>query len=421
MFFKKLKKFQILLLACLLVLIDAIGIGLVLPIMPQLFYSNMGFVASVPSGTIHFFYGLTIAIFPLLAMIGMPILGFLSDKFNRKIVMLWGIIGLMGGYLISIVALVSHNVFIFLLARMISGFSSGTYSVCYAAVMDVCDNESQKVEWLKYLTLSHVVGFILGPALSSFVHDEKNSLWILIMPFLMASIISFINFLLVTFIYPNARAVEKKSEYMKTNLRSAISALIFIFKQKLGGFLYGYMLFNLGLQVYIQAQSVHLMKLYHYTASQIGVFYITVGIAATMSMFVLHPRIRSRISAAVQVKIGMLLMGSLLLLYTLLMIGVNISLAHQIVCTWIVSILIYIVNPFVSLNMTSMFSDWVAKDIQGSLMGALGQIESLTTVVGTLLMALFLYFNSNIGAGFSGVVLLMGFVVICFSSRIRLE
>lgn len=419
MMFLRSKKLNVLFLVCLLIFIDAIGIGLVLPIMPKLFYSNIGLGISIPLRAINFFYSLTIAIFPLVAMIGMPILGHLSDKLGRKKVMLLGMVGLILGYLVCIIALISHSIFLFLFARMISGFSSGTYSVCYAAVMDISENESQKIEWLKYLTLVHVAGFILGPALSAFVPDTVDSLCVLTMPFLIASVISFINFILVVLLYPNYKHIEKEPEQAKVNLRQIFSALAFIFKQKWGGYLYGYILFNLGLQVYIQAQSVHLMKMYHYTTKQIGVFYIIIGISATISMFVLHPKIRSIYGAALQVKVGMFLMGLLLLLHVFFTSGLNVSLDEQVVCTWVVSILIYMASPFVALNMTSIFSDLVSKEVQGNLMGALGQIESLATVTGALLMTVFLYFGNDFDANFAGITLLIGFVVISFAQQAR--
>ncbi len=411
------KKIHILFLICLLIFIDAIGIGLILPIMPTLFYSKVGLSVSVSSETVNFFYGLTIAVFPLTAMLGMPILGHLSDNFGRKKIMLFGIGGLILGYLICIISLALHNIFLFLFARMISGFSSGTYSICYAVAMDFSHNETQKITWLKYLTLVHVSGFILGPALSAFISAPSDSLLTLATPFLIASTISLINLLLVIYMYPNIRPSAKTRGLVKTNFREILLALAFIFRQKLGGFLYAYILFNLGLQIYIQAQSVYLMKTYGYSVRQIGLFYITVGIFTTISMFILHPKIRSLYAAAPQVKVGMLMMGLLLLAHVFLTEVLQIPLDGQVICTWILSILIYILTPFVALNMTRIASDLVSKEVQGNLMGALGQIESLATVAGSLLMTVFLYLGHNSGSGFAGIIVLIGFVMISFSPQ----
>ncbi len=411
---KTVQRSNILFLVCLLIFVDAIGIGLVLPIMPKLFYSNQGLARLMPSGAINFFYGLTMAAFPLAAMIGKPILGDLSDKFGRKKMMLWGIVGLALGYFICIIAIVCGSICLFLMARILSGFSSGTYSICYAAVMDLSKNESEKMNGLKYLTLIHVAGFMLGPALSFFVSDTMNALWVLIIPFLIAGVISLVNFILMVFMYPEG---EKKLDQTKKSLWLTMSALVFVFRQNFGTFLYAYVLFNLGLQVYIQAQAVYLMKMYCYTASQIGLFYIVMGIAATIGMFVLHPKIRKFFDAALQVKVGMLLMSCLLLLHMFLTVGLHIPLREHIICTWMLSILVYMANPFVTLNMTRMFSDLVSKEIQGKLMGALGQIESLTTVIGSLLMAIFLYWGNDFGTGFSGIILLISFFMMCFVLR----
>src|SRR3989339_1666724 len=113
---------KILFSICLLVFIDAIGLGLIIPILPSLFLNkSIGLMGGLNNNLSNLFYGIAIALYPLASIFGMPILGMVSDIIGRKTTLLYGLIGLLIGYIASIFAILSHNVWLFFLARIIAG------------------------------------------------------------------------------------------------------------------------------------------------------------------------------------------------------------------------------------------------------------------------------------------------------------
>jgi len=131
---------------CMLFFIDSIGLGLVFPILPTLFLNtHFGLTTYINPAYINLLYGIAIALFPFGSIFGMSILGSMSDRFGRKSILTKGVLGFLLGCLLSVFSIYLHNVWLFLLSRFVSGFSSGTYAVCMASIMDISgDNDEQK-------------------------------------------------------------------------------------------------------------------------------------------------------------------------------------------------------------------------------------------------------------------------------------
>ncbi len=404
---------------CLLVFIDSVGLGLIFPILPTLFINTQyGLTVHVATSHINLLYGLAIATFPLASLFGMPILGKMSDKLGRKKALLLGVSGLMLGYTWGIVALCFQNVWLFLIARFISGFSSGTYSVCSAAMMDISTEGKEKISALKYLTLSNVTGFIFGPALSVFMHKNINT-FTLSLPFAIALCFCMVNALLLFFLYPKSiKTIQQETTSKKNNFfrgKEIIESIYFIFKQNLSYLLFGYLLFNLGFQIFLQSQSIYLAEAYKYNMNQIGLFFALMGLSLTFSMFMLKQKIDAHMSPELQIKTGLVGIGAILVFSTLFSVLFNSVALYHICITWGTSFIFYILTPFVTLNMIKLFSDLTSKDTQGNLMGALGQLTSLSTVFGALIMSVLLSIGRPLNSGLAGALILVSYLFINFS------
>lgn len=397
-----------LLSACLIVFIDSIGIGLVFPLLPALFaISNNGLIMESPSTHSDILYGFAVAIYPLASLIGMPVLGKLSDIYGRKKLLLYGLLGLLGGYLLSAFSIFTHNLNFFFLSRFISGFSAGTYSICGAVIVDLSNDECNKVTGLKYLTLATIAGFILGPALSFCLNDTNDSL---INPFLITSGLCILNilFLLVIFPEPKPKRIDKKIVFFD----EILEALKLIFKNNLRLLVFGYLLFNLGFEVFLQSQSLYLKESFFYSTKQIGLFFAIMGTVFAFSMFIIHPKVSKKYKTNQQISISIFIMGSSLILYSFLIIKIIESNNLHIIFSWINSVFFYLITPFITLNMTKILSDTVSNDSQGNLMGVLGQISSIATVFGGVIMGFIASIEPNYNAALGGVLILFGGLIL---------
>ena len=391
---------------CLVIFIDSVGIGLIFPILPTLFTVNeYGLLLREPAIHSNYLYGITVALYPAASLLGMPILGKLSDLFGRKKLLIYGVTGLFFSYMLSIVAILTHNISMFLISRFIAGFNTGTQSICGAAIVELDSQKYDKVLGLKFMTLANILGFIMGPTIAYFMPDTHTAESLTI-PFFIAGGFCLLNLVLLQTFYP-AEALREKYKKNAT-FKDLKEALQFVFKPKIRYLMFGYLLFNLGFDLFLQSQSLYLTKVYLYSAQQISFFFIIMGLIFAISMFVVHPKINKILNVKTQIKMGVFIMGLGLLIYTWFNSNMLYDISSKIKFTWLNAIVFYLATPFVTLNMTKIFSDIAPSDAQGNLMGSLGQISSISSILGALTMAVLFTINQHLNAVCGGALILAG-------------
>jgi MFS family permease len=134
------------------VIIDLIGFGIVIPILPA--YAK----TLEASATL---LGLLVATHAILQAIFAPIWGRLSDRLGRRPVMLTTMAGTSAALLLLGLA---DSIAALFVARLLSGLFAANISVATAYVADVTE-ESERTRWMGMIGASFGVGFILGPLL----------------------------------------------------------------------------------------------------------------------------------------------------------------------------------------------------------------------------------------------------------------
>ena len=122
-------------------LVDLIGIGILIPVMPQLLgnpesphYLLAGSL-TVEQGFMVF--GALTAAYPLMSFIAAPVLGQLSDRYGRRKVLAVCLAGTSFGYMLFAVGILMKSLPLLFLSRIIDGITGGNISVAQAAVADV--------------------------------------------------------------------------------------------------------------------------------------------------------------------------------------------------------------------------------------------------------------------------------------------
>lgn len=158
----------------LVVFIDMVGFGLILPLLP--FYAQ-------EYGATPFIIGMLIASYAAASIIGSPILGRLSDKYGRKKILILSILGTAIGFLLlafadrfgSFLALLFFYpqflnffiIFILFISRILDGLTAGNITVSQAYISDITDEKS-RAKSLGLIGAAFGFGFIIGPALGGF-------------------------------------------------------------------------------------------------------------------------------------------------------------------------------------------------------------------------------------------------------------
>ena len=174
-------------LILLTVVIDLIGFGIVLPILP-LWAQHFGAGAAV--------IGILSATYSLMQVIFAPLWGRLSDSIGRRPVIL---VTLAGSCISAFMIGIAHTILLLFVARIINGISGASYATAQAYVADITTTEG-RARGMGLIGAAFGIGFIIGPALGALLSLVSSST-----PFFFASGLAALNLVLAWRLLPESR------------------------------------------------------------------------------------------------------------------------------------------------------------------------------------------------------------------------
>jgi DHA1 family tetracycline resistance protein-like MFS transporter len=142
-----------LLIIFLTIFVNLVGFGIIIPLLP--FYAET-------FGASPLVIGLLFAVFSLCQLVAAPALGDLSDRYGRRPVLIFSLLGTVVSFVMLAVA---HSVAMLFAARIVDGLSGGNISTARAYVADITEPKDRARAY-GIIGAAFGLGFILGPALS---------------------------------------------------------------------------------------------------------------------------------------------------------------------------------------------------------------------------------------------------------------
>ncbi len=172
------------------IVLDAVGIGLIFPILPALLKDV------THAGNVAPWIGILMALYAAMQFVFAPVLGSLSDRLGRRPVLLLSLAGAAIDYVFLALA---PNFWMLLVGRAIAGLTSANTSVAAAYITDISP-EDTRARRFGLLNAMFGIGFIVGPVLGGALGDY----W-LRLPFIAAAALNGCNLLLAFFVLPESR------------------------------------------------------------------------------------------------------------------------------------------------------------------------------------------------------------------------
>jgi MFS transporter, DHA1 family, tetracycline resistance protein len=375
----------------LIVFIDLLGFGLILPLLP---YYAESFGAS---DTV---VGLLVASYAAAQLVGAPLLGRLSDRFGRRPILLLSLLGTLFSFLLLGFAKTLGVLFV---ARIFDGITGGNISVAQAYIADVTDEKS-RAKGLGMIGAAFGLGFIFGPATGGFL-----SQWGYAVPAFAAAGLVTINLLMVYFWLPESLTPEKRvelaqAEKPKFTLRALLDALQRPFS---GSLLITRFFFGLAFSIFQTIFSLYALRRFNLEAQQTGYILTYVGVLSVIVQGGLVGKLseRFRDDHLIITSVGIMALSLLGWAFVpsvtmLLVVLAPIAFAGGILNTVISSALTKAVQP---------------QEI-GGILGLAASIESLTRVIAPTLGGFLLERLGFWSPGvFSALVLTVLFVYVWFA------
>ncbi|MFM5930116.1 MAG: TCR/Tet family MFS transporter [Novosphingobium sp.] len=197
-----------------IVLIDMLGFGIIMPVLPGLIM-QLGHVdidgAARFAGWLGAGYAATQFLFA-------PVIGNLSDRFGRRPVMLASVGAMSVDYLLQGMA---PNLWWLVIGRLVAGMTGASYSAAYAAIADITPPEKRAASF-GMMGMAFGFGFIAGPALGGILSEFGPRT-----PFYAASVLALANFLFGLFFLRETLDPENRRpfEWRRANAFAALKAL----------------------------------------------------------------------------------------------------------------------------------------------------------------------------------------------------
>lgn len=180
--------------------IDILGIGIIIPVLPELVKGFLGENTSQAS----FYYGIIAASYSLMQFIFAPIVGALSDRFGRRPVILASLFGLGIDFIIQ--GLAPSLLWLFV-GRIFAGIFGASITTANAYIADVSTPENRARNY-GLVGIMFGLGFIIGPSLGGLL----GGYWIRL-PFFVSAALALVNWLYGYFILPESLPPEKRSAF----------------------------------------------------------------------------------------------------------------------------------------------------------------------------------------------------------------
>jgi len=345
------------------VLLDVIGFGLIVPIMPRLLVDLTGkslSQAATYGGWLSFLYA-------AVQFVCAPILGGLSDRYGRRPILLYAVGSFGIDYLIMGFAPSLGWLFF---GRIISGISGASYTPAYACVADLTPPE-KRAQNFGLISAAFGIGFILGPALGGLLsHLGVRA------PFFGAALLSFANLFYGFFVLPESLPRERRRAF-DWRRANPLGTLFHVGRQRairtVLGALFLWMLAN---QVMPSVWSFYTKLKFGWSEAMIGASLATAGLVMTLTQAVLIRRLIPRLGERRTALLGI---AFAVLGYA----GYATATQGWMMFAWLIT---WLFGALVMPSTNAFLSHRVAPDAQGELQGAVACLSSLALIVGPVLM-----------------------------------
>jgi len=353
--------------------LDAIGAGLIVPILPDL-------LAEVTAGgDIALLYGVMLAVYALMQFIFSPVLGALSDRFGRRPVLLLSLAGTLVDYLVMALSPLG---WVLVVGRAMAGITSANMAVASAYITDITPSE-QRAQRFGLVGAVMSTGFIIGPVIGGVM-----GAWWLRSPFLVAAFFNGLNLALALLVLPESRkAMPGRFEFKELN---PLAPLVWLWNFKpLLPLVTVSVVFGLVAAVPGTIWVLYGAERFGWDSVHMGLSFSVFGISSVLSQAFLVGPLTKRFGD----------MGTL-------MIGVAFdTIAYVLMAFADQSWMGYAVAPFFSLGgvampaLQSLLTSRVSDEQQGQLQGVLTSLMSLAGIVGPVLTTALFFSTRHVWIG----------------------
>jgi DHA1 family tetracycline resistance protein-like MFS transporter len=345
------------------VTLDAMGIGLILPVMPDLIAEVRGITIADAA----LWGGILSAAYAIMQFGFSPTIGSLSDRFGRRPILLVSMAVMAADYVVMSVA---GTIWLLLAGRLVAGVAAATHATALAFMADITD-PGKRAQNFGLISAGFGMGFILGPLLGGLLGGLDPRA-----PFVAAAILAAMNFTFGWFVLPESLPQDRRRAFdwrranpagglMKIGELPGVRPLLAV--------MLAYQVSNF---VYPAIWAYYTQEAFGWDARMVGMSLAAYGVSiAVVQAGLIRPILRT-LGEGRAVFWGLAFNTACLVIYGLITQG------------WMVWVMVPIsaIGAVVAPAMQGVMSRAAGADQQGELQGVLASISALSMVLSPLMM-----------------------------------
>ena len=355
------------------VLLDSIGFGIILPVLPGLIMD----VTGEPLANAARYGGWLLFVYAVTQFFSAPVLGNLSDRFGRRPVLLLSLLAMGCDYLLMGWAPTLGWLF---LGRLIAGISASTYGIANAFIADTFAPEDRARNFA-LLGAAFGVGFIVGPVIGGLLGEFGPRA-----PFYAAAGLAFTNVVYGFLVLPESLKKENRRAF-DWNRANPLGTFNQLWRYPVVlGLVFAYFFYMMGHHSLPSVWSYFAIEKFDWSSRDIGISLGAVGVCMIVVQAWLIRYVLDRFGTGRTAYIGLVatilsFVGYALVPYGWMIYGIIVLGAAQ---------------GFVAPSVQALMSGRIPPDAQGELQGALASVSSLVSILSPPFMTqTFAYFSAG--------------------------
>ncbi|MDE0063751.1 MAG: TCR/Tet family MFS transporter [Gammaproteobacteria bacterium] len=355
------------------VLLDSIGFGIILPVLPGLIMD----VTGEPLANAARYGGWLLFVYAVTQFFSAPVLGNLSDRFGRRPVLLLSLLAMGCDYLLMGWAPTLGWLF---LGRLIAGISASTYGIANAFIADTFAPEDRARNFA-LLGAAFGVGFIVGPVIGGLLGEFGPRA-----SFYAAAGLAFTNVVYGFLVLPESLKKENRRAF-DWNRANPLGTFNQLWRYPVVlGLVFAYFFYMMGHHSLPSVWSYFAIEKFDWSSRDIGISLGAVGVCMIVVQAWLIRYVLDRFGTGRTAYIGLVatilsFVGYALVPYGWMIYGIIVLGAAQ---------------GFVAPSVQALMSGRIPPDAQGELQGALASVSSLVSILSPPFMTqTFAYFSAG--------------------------
>lgn len=366
----------------LTVLIDVIGLGVIIPVLP--FYVESFGVSS-------FVVTLLFSVFAAFSFVSGPFLGALSDRIGRRPVLIVSIASSALGWFVFASA---HSVWILFLGRIIDGLAAGNFPIAQSYLVDIAKDDKERTSNLGIIGAVFGIGFIIGPAIGATLGAISPSI-----PFWFVGSLATLNVIGAYFFLPETH--HKRSVGKKLPINPFVPIVKAAKDKVLRSRYLAWFLFNTSFAGMQAIFALFAKSVFGFSTTVTGYLFTAMGVVLVLNQGFALKRIWLKYFNEADLEVW----------FFVVMTCGFIFLDLKILVLFAIGLVLMTVGQSTLRVVISSNVAGAAGERRGEVMGILSSIMSVSMIVGPVLLGALFEINVQYPYMFSAIILLIAFLI----------